>query len=578
MFQSISVICVLVFSFYFSLCQAYGDEVLLESGYKIKRNDTSCDGFPRVQVNTAEGLCLGMVLSREAFADQVQRGKFIPRNIKQIPGTEDFLLTDMGGWWPKDSGRVWRLQKTESGYKPIVLFRRLVQAHGLQFGPDGKAYIGEAHQIFRFDVHAQNPRKELVITGLPSSLKTKNIHPLSEFIFDQNNDIIVNVGAPSDNCKRSLTSNLTCKESDVAPRQASLRRYPYLGNASWSNDYGIEARGLRNSIALAIHRSGTIIQAENGHDFASESEPYDELNIIHKGKHYGWPYCYNFRATVDRWRNSRLFLCQPERNQSYAEPYVLLPPHSAPLDLLYIDQHRSPFLSDKLLLVLHGNQPAGNRIIAFPVDNTGKPQLSSSATYSTSVAGSNRQRTAAYRPTGGSPRFAQHTEVVHSWSALQNVRPVGRPTSIASASDGSLWISEDKNGTILRLALSKNSGSIEDGDAAVARAIRLAVERVQTLPGLNEKYRQLQDTVLNRRCASCHGGLQESPEIAPSGYAALEFLVRQGDWLPDPNNTANVGKLWVRVNGLNGTRRMPLGRPLNANELSIIKAFLDQYK
>ena len=66
--------------------------VIDKSGYAYNPADRSCDGYPRLNVGTMDGTCLGLAVPHEKAAWKM------PRTIQQIPGTKDFLVVDMGGW------------------------------------------------------------------------------------------------------------------------------------------------------------------------------------------------------------------------------------------------------------------------------------------------------------------------------------------------------------------------------------------------------------------------------------------------------------------------------------------------
>ena len=99
-------------------------------------------------------------------------------------------------------------------------------------------------------------------------------------------------------------------------------------------------------MGLVTHESGTLLQAENGRDFNDESEPFEEINVIKKGLHYGWPYCYDFQATSPEWKSA--VRCAKD----FEPPLILLPPHSAPLDLMYYHGKMFPDLEGHLLVTL----------------------------------------------------------------------------------------------------------------------------------------------------------------------------------------------------------------------------------
>jgi len=61
------------------------------------------------------------------------------------------------------------------------------------------------------------------------------------------------------------------------------------------------AKGLRNSMALTVHpQSELVIQGENSMDLPDEDAPYEELNVLKEGNHYGWPYCYGNYQMINK--------------------------------------------------------------------------------------------------------------------------------------------------------------------------------------------------------------------------------------------------------------------------------------
>jgi len=83
-----------------------------------------------------------------------------------------------------------------------------------------------------------------------------------------------------------------------------IRTFGLDGPDLVASGFTVTARGLRNSMALAVHpRSNALVQAENSRDaihrHAASLEavevdlPHEELNVIVAGAHYGWPYCHD---------------------------------------------------------------------------------------------------------------------------------------------------------------------------------------------------------------------------------------------------------------------------------------------
>ncbi len=80
-----------------------------------------------------------------------------------------------------------------------------------------------------------------------------------------------------------------------------------------------------------------------------------------------------------------------------------------------------PGLSGSLVLALHGYRAQGHRLVAMPIDAHGLP-------------------------TG------PLQDVVSGWDVAKGDHPQGAPVSLFEQVDGSILITEDHNGTLLRLA------------------------------------------------------------------------------------------------------------------------------
>lgn len=65
------------------------------SGYAI--GDATCGtaphAYPKLRIGMREGYCAGLVASQDD-------GLVFPRSIVQIPGHDQFVVSDMGGWGP----------------------------------------------------------------------------------------------------------------------------------------------------------------------------------------------------------------------------------------------------------------------------------------------------------------------------------------------------------------------------------------------------------------------------------------------------------------------------------------------
>jgi glucose/arabinose dehydrogenase len=317
--------------------------------------------------------------------------------------------------------------------------------HTLAWGPDNWIYASEMGRIFRFDPKAANPAAtaETVVSNLPDNRLHANRHPIASFIFDQDGALLVNVGAPSDQCtgKDGKAQAATCPESEGGDQAASLRRYAMEAPGKYSAKFEVYARGLRNSIALARHPSGTIVQGENSYDFDLRLSPYEELNIIERGRNYGWPYCFDNDATSPAWKGTAVAKCTDKT--TFAAPALLLPPHASPLALAWYHGDLFPALEGKLLVTWHGFRSVGGRIVAFDVDAKGVPKPAPHASFPTWDGPS------IPYPAGNS---ANATILTTQWNKVVGTRPQGSPVGLAIANDGTIWTTDDRAGLVIRIA------------------------------------------------------------------------------------------------------------------------------
>ena len=289
------------------------------SGYKYDRQDTSCDGFPALEVETMTDSCLGLVIGHD---NNKQSGKLkmkMPRQIVRIPGTnpDQFLVTDMGGWGPGRGSLFLLKPSEESGYETQKLLGELDLPHGLAYNPqDQFYYLGENNQIIRFQYDSTNQEilsKQVIVKNLIDV--AKHMHPLTHFTFNPvTGDMYINSGAPNDHCFQGNGNYKERCPDETINKMASIQKVSKArldnlqpGEFLDEKDFEIIAKGLRNSMALTTTPNGRfLIQGENSRDFPELEEPYEEMNLIQldkPAKHYGWPYCYNFHAASPEWED-----------------------------------------------------------------------------------------------------------------------------------------------------------------------------------------------------------------------------------------------------------------------------------
>ena len=399
-----------------------------------------CGGVPATGVVMAPGLCLGLVWQGAGV-----EGPRMPRGLMPLEGG-DWLVTDLGGW-EAGKGAVWRLSFASDG---AARWRRLARGlsmpHTVARGPDGRVYVSEMNRILTLDPEAADPAASVrtVIGDLPDNRLHDNRHPLSSFVFDGNGDLLVNVGAPSDRCLDAKGQPKTdtrgaCVE-DAATAQ--VRRHAYLGahlgEGRWAEESSVFAGGLRNSIALVRHPSGSILQAENSVDLTTPEHPFDEVNVLRQGGHYGWPYCVDLQTPLPGWPAGQAHCGERDK------PVALLPPHAAPLDMIYYEGAMFPELRGRLLMTWHGYRRTAGRITAVETDERGVPLTDVGGRYAIYPRGSR-----AYPP--GAPSVKGRV-LTPGWDRVVGRQPRGSPVVMAVAADGSIWVTDDRSRAILRIA------------------------------------------------------------------------------------------------------------------------------
>ncbi|CAN5502039.1 PQQ-dependent sugar dehydrogenase [soil metagenome] len=542
------------------------------------------NAFPKLRIGMRDGTCAGLVASAED-------GLIFPRSIVQIPGHRQFVIADMGSWNPRQ-GRLLLLDpEAPAGKRVTELLTRIDFPFGLQAGPEGRVYASTSETIFRFDPLAANPKDtvETVIHGLPGRNVTlagktiESVHPLKSFVFDRTGRIFVNVGAPTDACAKPLST--PCNAGEGASPFAAIWTFtppaggvfPALKPTDPNPRRDIYARGLRNSMALAVHPQFpddgfAFLQGENSSDLLDPLKPNEELNVIEKGKHYGWPYCYDletqspeFAAFLKRSGTPYKNLCG--NATLYRPPYSLLPPHGAPLAMFYYSGGKFAELQGKLVVDLHGYRPAGSRVIFYDVDARGFPIISPAPVrYRLNCAADpSRPFQTDQKPQVAAAAF---TELIGEWHKVNGVRPRGAPVGMTVASDGAIWIVEDHNKTILRLDTAPpQPPDTLPCDLRSEQQIDELVKFVQSDAGKRAQLATIRTKLVEKHCASCHSGFDLKPDSAEKAKdeTVLRFIARQDGWMfpGDPQS----GRLHARLNGIGAENIMPPGgRELIAHE------------
>ncbi len=237
----------------------------------------------------------------------------------------------------------------------IVVAEGLKKPHGIAFH-DGKIYIAETDQVAAYDYDEESFRAtgKQKIVDLPTDGYnqhfTRTLHVLKEASGDR---LLVSVGS---SCN-------VCHEND--PKRASILLMNFDGT-----NVTTFAKGLRNSVFMATNPStGALWATEMGRDLLGDDIPPDEINIIKKGKDYGWPICYG-KNIHDTAFDKNTYIRAP-CTEPYEQPSVIdIPAHSAPLGLAFVPEEGWPAAYQfNLFVAYHGSwnrsEPTGYKVVRY---------------------------------------------------------------------------------------------------------------------------------------------------------------------------------------------------------------------
>jgi len=389
------------------------------------------------------GLILPEGFCATVFADSLNGA----RHLVVAPNGDVFVnvQSSRGGQSSSSTGIV-VLRDTNRDGKADVRQRFGVEG-GTGIALDGTSlYATSGNSIVRYRVppgFLNNVGKpDTIVTGLPMT----GSHHSHNFVV-QGRNLYVNIGTASNACQQrdrqaASPGNNPCGElqtrGGIWEFDANrLRQTPAEGRRF--------ATGLRNSVALTRNATGgdlwaTVHGRDQLHDNwpslytaeKSAENPGEELVRIDRGADYGWPYCY---YDVDL----RQLVLAPEYGgdgkkvgqcATKMEPLMAFPGHWAPNGMLFYTGNQFPSqYRGGAFVAFHGSwnraplPQAGFRVVFAPF-KFNKP----TGTFETFADG--------FNPAPAAGRAAPGTH---------------RPTGLAQAPDGSLFVTDDTGGSIWRI-------------------------------------------------------------------------------------------------------------------------------
>lgn len=325
--------------------------------------------------------------------------------VATVPGARMMVLGPDGAVYVSQPGanQVTRLVLGADGavQSQTVAVKGLNRGHGMAFH-DGWLYIANTDGVVRTKLGANG-----MATTTPEYVNHYSKgggHWTRSLLFGPDGGMYVSIGS---HC------NL-CVESD-SDRAAVMR---YDADGSHGRVY---ARGLRNAVGLAIEpTTHAIWVTQNERDNLEPNHqdlPPEEINILQDGGDYGWPYCYGNRIPNPEYHDAA-------RCAHTIPPALEMQAHSAPLGITFLTNATQlpADMRGDALVAFHGSwnrtTPTGAKVVRIHVRNA-KP--------------------------------VSYDDFITGWQRPDGSR-WGRPVDLLVLRDGSLLISDDASGEIVRIA------------------------------------------------------------------------------------------------------------------------------
>mgnify|MGYP001026878228 FL=1 len=284
-----------------------------------------------------------------------------------------------------------------------VVVRGLERPHGLAFH-DGWLYIANTGAVVRVRL---DPAAGMRATRKPETVATYSSaggHWTRTVIFGPDGGMYVSIGS---------TCNI-CEER--TPDRAAVMRYDADGKNG-----RVYSSGLRNAVGMAVHpvtREIWVTQHERDNLEPDHQDlPFEEINILRDGGHFGWPYCHGDRIPNPEFHD-------PARCAGTIPPAFTMQAHSAPLGIAFLDgatTFPAAYRGDALV-AFHGSWnrdvPTGAKVVRIKVAD-GKP--------------------------------VGIEDFLVGWQDAEGKR-WGRPVDVLVARDGAVLISDDQAGRIYRVS------------------------------------------------------------------------------------------------------------------------------
>jgi len=359
-----------------------------------------------------------------------------PRVIRAAPNGDLFIADSMGG-------AVHVLRIPPGTAKPTVndtFASGLLLPFGIGFYPAGPnpewIYIAVSDGLIRFPYKNGDTKASGAAQRLVQRIPTFH-HWARDIVFTSDGSrIFFSVGSgsnvaldmspdpqmsmfPSPHTVKGLSEWVKTKPFGATWGSEELRADVLSFDPS-GNDIKIIATGLRNCSGMAVQpETNELWCVVNERDELGDNTPFEFATHVKEGAFYGWPWYFIGSHEDPRHKNER-----PDLKDKVEMPEVLMEAHSAPLQMAFYDSSNfPPEYRRSAFVTMHGSwnrsKRTGYKVVRLLFDDGGKP-------------------TGVY-------------EDFMTGFVLSDNQVWGRPVGVTVGQDGSLFVTEDGNGTVWRV-------------------------------------------------------------------------------------------------------------------------------
>jgi len=379
-------------------------------------------------------------------ADVFASGLDRPREIRTAPNGDLFISESY-------SGRIRVLRAPDGAAKAQrqeIFAAGLMMPFGIAFWPHGPnpqfVYVADTNSVVRFpyrngDLIARGPA-ETIVAGLPTGGRLRGGgHWTRDVVFSKDGSrMFVSVGSHTNNAENLAARDqpeiqyeqrhpMGYWDSIIAFGQRNgfagllpteRNRADVLEFKPDGTGFRIFASGLRNCVGMAVNPiTGDLWCSTNERDGLGDNLPPDYITSVQSGGFYGWPWFYIGGHEDPHHRGEH-----PELKSKVIVPDVLLQAHSASLEMAFYD----------------GMQ--------FPASYEGDAFAAEHGSW-------NRSRRTGYKVIRVIMRDGKATGEYDDFMTgfVTGAGDVwGRPVGVVVGHDGSLFVTEDANGTVWRIS------------------------------------------------------------------------------------------------------------------------------